>query len=111
MLPEAVFATLMALSEGDMDTFEIEAASGFSRNYLGVFSQGMKSRGWIGYHYSRGPNNKYGDRKAGKWWITERGKIVLAIECGRRTKSRAKGIRPGYKGATPVRDYRYGDAA
>lgn len=107
MLPEAVFATLMALSEGEMDRYEIAAVTGYEPAYLGTFSQGMVSRGWIGTHYSKGV--RYG--KYNQWWITERGKIVLAIECGRRTKARAKGIRPGYKGATPVRDYRYGDAA
>jgi hypothetical protein len=109
MLPESVFATLMALSEGEKDRYEIAASTGFHRGYLSQISQGMVSRGWIGTHYARGSRSKYaGVSGSGpRWWITERGKIVLAIECGRRTKARAKGILVGYEGSERVRTYRY----
>lgn len=110
MLPEAVFSTLMALSEGEMDRFEIAAATGFHVTYLGQISQGMVARGWIGRHGRGGARVEYGPPH--RWWITERGKIVLAIECGRRTKLRAKGIQPGYgPDRQRVKEFRYGNVA
>jgi DNA-binding IclR family transcriptional regulator len=76
-LPEAIFATLTALVElmdRPASSHDIAAASGFSGNYLYRMSCRLESLGWVA-------------ALPGRWWITERGKIVLAIERGRRSKA------------------------
>lgn len=88
-----------------MDRYQIAAATGFNDGYLGMISPGMRARGWIGMHGRGGGRTQFGGQN--RWWITERGRIVLAVECGRRTKARAKGIKVGYEGSEGVRRYRY----
>lgn len=78
-MPEVVFCILMALLENsESSSAQISAASGYQFDKYQRVAAHMVSLGWM-----RKPWN-------GKWQITERGKIVLAIEVGRRTKLRAK---------------------
>lgn len=111
-MPEVVFAILLALCEGEMDRYEISAATGYADGYMGLVSQGMVERGWVGSHYCSSSDRvrkSGGGRKAGsKWWITERGKIAVAIEVGRRAKERACGVR---RDRPLVSSFRYREAA
>jgi hypothetical protein len=78
-MPEVIFCVMMALTEFQQASREqIIAASGYAwGSFDAVFPKMME----IGY--IRKPWN-------GRWQITERGKIALAIEVGRRTKQRAR---------------------
>jgi DNA-binding IclR family transcriptional regulator len=76
-LPEAIFATLTALVElmdRPASRHDIAALTGLCKSYLHRMRYRLESLGWIAV-------------LTGRWWITERGKIVLAIERGRRSKA------------------------
>jgi hypothetical protein len=75
-MPEVVFCYLMAMVKLDRDARaqEISEVAGYSSTgFQGVF-QPMERRGWV----VRPLVNRY--------MITERGKIALAIEVGRRAR-------------------------
>lgn len=81
-MPDAVLAILMALINlGDAGTrYQIIAESGYdSHNYI---MPRLLERNWILQPF------------VGLWIITERGKIAVAIEVGRRTKARFNGVDP-----------------
>jgi len=78
-MPDVVFAilqTMIALGHGARP-YELEDSSGYSLRTLRRFLPPIERRGWC----QRSP-----------WRITERGKLVFAIETGRRTKARALGV-------------------
>ena len=77
-MSEVVFCILMALIEyqGTAHFSDIECASGFTSDSFYGQARRLLSRGWISHPYY------------GCWMITERGKIALAVEVGRRTKQR-----------------------
>lgn len=79
---EAAFCFLSALvmHGGEADAAQISEASGYAFERYQVVSNKM-----IANCLLRKP-------WAGRWQITERGKIALAIETGRRTKRRLLGV-------------------
>lgn len=84
-MPEIAFCVLMGLLEfEEASEFQISVASGYSPK--GNQSSGLYRtlRALVRMEFVRRP-------WAGKWAITERGKIALAIEVGRRTKQRHAG--------------------
>ncbi len=76
-MPEPVFSILGALIllNGMGRRFEIIAYSGYENGSVMRYLGTMKKLGWI-------------EKRAETWFITERGKIVFAIESGRRVKVR-----------------------
>ncbi len=90
-MPDAVLAILMALVNmgGTGSRHEVGVVSGYEGS-LDYIPARLFERGWIVGRYMR------------KWQITERGKIAVAIEMGRRSRARAL----GYRASTPpVSDY------
>lgn len=93
-MPEVIFVIMQAMANiGIADRFGIEAETGyhwryFYRNMPSIFRRAWVYRPCWGYYA-----------------LTERGKIALAIEMGRRTKARAaeQGM-PGYR-RQKVRDF------
>jgi len=87
-MPEFVFYILMALTEQDeMSVHELSAASGYNLGMEGwVRSHWKTMRRMLALGLIRKPWN-------GRWMITERGKIALAIAVGRRSRRRALGLR------------------
>lgn len=81
-LPDVVIAILgavVALENGD--AIEISDVSGYEISYFYRAAPPLLQRGWIFRPFH------------GKYQMTERGKIVLAIEIGRRTKARNAGYK------------------
>lgn len=77
-MPDAVFAILGALVrlERESRAWEIADVAGYSINYFARIKFVLFDRGWIERPFAM------------SYRITERGKIALAIETGRRTKRR-----------------------
>lgn len=95
-MPDFVFCILMALTEYDIATpAQIVAASGYNcfnshgqrTGRCHTAMQQMIKLGLIGRPWH------------GVWMITEKGKIALAIEVGKRSRARAKRVpRPRWHG-------------
>ncbi len=95
-MPEVVFCILMALLEYDSEAsvHEMSAASGYDvGKYMKVVTR-MMVLGWVVKPWN------------GRWSITERGKIAVAIEVGCRARSAASGTR---RKKSQVRQFMYGD--
>lgn len=87
-MPEFVFCMLMALTEMDeMSVHELAAATGYS---LGA--EGLGGGHWKAMQRMMEVGLVRKPWK-GRWMITERGKIALAIEVGRRTRRLSQGKR------------------
>jgi hypothetical protein len=73
-----MFCVLMALvkCDGKAGVYTLDEESGYSRTTIIKHCKALIERGWI-VRFHHGP-----------WYITERGKIALAIEVGRRSKKK-----------------------
>ena len=85
-MPDVVFAILGALvrCNGWASVAMIVEVSGYSRQTFEAARPGLMRRSWTG-------------RSGGELYITERGKLALAIETGRRTKRRGQRTRYSLK--------------
>jgi hypothetical protein len=81
-MPEPVFAILGAilLVGGYATGAQVVAYSGYENGSMQRYLGTMKRLGWL-------------EKNSGVWFITERGKIVHAVETGRRTKARGGSVR------------------
>ena len=88
-MPDYILAILLAVVEygdGGATLTEIIVASGYLSGTVYRAAPGLLDRGWIA-------RPSYGRR----WFATERGKIAVAIEVGRRAKAVAGHRMKGYK--------------
>ena len=81
-MPEAAFCILMALVEyvGYASTHQISAASGYDVTRYWYMIKRLEDRGCVFKPFNGG------------WIITERGKIAVAIEVGRRARAVSSGV-------------------
>lgn len=81
-MPHMMFCMLMAILRlgGHAAAHDLIEVSGYQAASLGGTIRTAKDLGWI-------------ERRSGLYWLTERGKIALAIEEGRQTSARARGVK------------------
>jgi hypothetical protein len=79
-MPHMMFCMLAAILRlgGHAEAYDVIELSGYPMQSLASQIRTAKDLGWI-------------ERRSGLYWLTERGKIALAIEEGRQSSARARG--------------------